>query len=80
MYNMYYSCEHVDSLVAKTYLNGVDHRIAIYCGSKQPPMLMSSGTSMTVVFKSMGTTSSATGFNATYHFVTGEPHVLYMYM
>ena len=64
-------CKDSDSLTVNTYIDGNPHYIAVYCGKKKPEKLMSSEQRMDVVFTSHSAISTASGFHATYKFVTG---------
>jgi len=68
------SCERVDSVAVSVPLANGPRIIGIFCGSKRPPRLMSTGVNLDVTFVSHVTssTSSARGFTAIYNFVTGQ--------
>lgn len=55
-------------------IGGEPMDIGVYCGSKRPPMLMSSDSRMQVDFASHAPSQSK-GFIAIYNFVTGNCYV-----
>ena len=66
------SCEGMDSVSISVLIDSEPHNLGVYCGSKQPPMLMSNNNHMEVIFTAVTGPTAATGFSATYNFVTGE--------
>ena len=66
------SCEGMDSVSISILIDNMPHNLGVYCGSKQPPILMSNNNHMEVIFTALAGSSDATGFTATYNFVTGE--------
>ena len=69
-------CTDSDSVTVYININGKATKLDTYCGSKLPPMLMSSGQSngqaMIVEFRSYHSSSTVTGFRAEYEFVTSK--------
>ena len=63
----------MDTVEVAVMVQGKSDEVGLYCGSKRPPQLMSSDTTMDVIFTSHDRTDSAKGFKANYRFVTGTP-------
>lgn len=77
MFVLWCSCaEEVDSLTVNTYIDSHPHSIAIYCGHRRPDKLMSSDTRLDVIFIAQSLSYSASGFHASYKFITGAMRVL----
>ena len=74
MLHLFYSCENHDSISVMVYLDGKETKINEFCGNTKPPLLMSSGPRMKVVFKSESTSKKDgnSGFEIKYKFTTGE--------
>ena len=65
------SCEEVDSITVSVVIGGQLRDIGIYCGTKRPPMLMSNGARLEVLFVS-GASSASRGFSLVFNFATGN--------
>ena len=65
-------CEDIDSVTVIVYISGKPRDIGIYCGNKKPPMLMSTGNVLEVIYvRRSSSTMPGRAFNAKYEFVTG---------
>ena len=74
-----FSCEEVDVVTVYVTLDEVRRKIGSYCGSKQPPPLMSPNSDMELVFASrtLPDAKNYRGFKVSFSFVKGElrfPH------
>ena len=73
---IFVSCEHADSVtVINPRRQGADRELGTFCGSKIPPVLMSSSNQLELAFTSRylqdSSPDSRYGFSARYRFLTG---------
>ena len=66
------SCENVDRIEINIIERNWPKTIGIYCGRKQPPMLMSADYRLQVVFISTPSPTQTSGFIIQYKFRTGK--------
>lgn len=75
----FFSCDDSDSVTVSIVVNGGADKIGTYCGSRLPPMLMSNEPKLTVIFQSVQSSATVTGFKAKYKFVRGEAEALLLF-
>lgn len=66
-------CENQDSLTVFVYINNKEEKLGVFCGRQTPPILMSPGPRMKVIFKSESSPKdNNSGFELAYSFRTGK--------